>query len=95
MEDTLRKDLVPGARVEVVQQIAYRDRSLMGKIVGTIVEYMQKPTGSWFAHAKNDKLWLDRLKLRRDDGEIIVLNLDVNSRIEVLSAPAPTVPAAT
>ena len=26
--------------------------------------------------AKNDRLWLDRLELELDDGELVVLNLD-------------------
>jgi hypothetical protein len=39
-------------------------------------------TGSWFAHGKDDKVWLDRLELRRDDGELVTLNLDQWSMIE-------------
>ncbi len=41
-------------------------------------------TGSWFAHAKDDQLWLDRLELRLDDGEITVLNLDQYTAIEAI-----------
>ena len=67
----------PGAhRVTVLQQFAHRDpaKAWTNRITGTVLEYMQKHTGSWFAHSKNDKLWLDRLKLRKrrrraDDAE--------------------------
>ena len=52
------------------------------QVVGTVVSYQQKPTGSWYAHSRNDKLWLDRLTLRKDDGEITTLNLDEYSAIE-------------
>ena len=86
MEDTIRQQLVPGARVSVLQQFGHRDpaKAWTNHITGTILEYMQKPTGSWFAHSKNDKLWLDRLKIRRDDGELMTLNLDDYSHIEVV-----------
>ena len=38
---------------------------------------------SWFAHSKNDRLWLDRLVIKKDDGEITTLNLDEFSRVEI------------
>ncbi|MBI5763401.1 MAG: hypothetical protein HZA51_07745 [Planctomycetes bacterium] len=34
-----------------------------------------QPTGSWFAHGKNDRLWLNRLRLLKDDGEVVELIL--------------------
>lgn len=46
------------------------------------MSYDQQPTGSWYAHSKGDKLWLDRLKLRKEDGEIISLILDAFSHID-------------
>jgi hypothetical protein len=58
-------------------------------IEGTIVSFTQRPTGSWFAHSRDDLLWLDRIELRKADGEISVLNLDDYANVEVLeSAPA-------
>jgi hypothetical protein len=85
----IRKQLVPGARVKVTQQIAARDYTWTTAVRGTVVDYAQKETGSWFAHAKGDKLWLDRLTLRKDDGEITTLNLDDYTHIEVEN-PAPS-----
>ena len=83
MDDEIRKKLTPGAKVKVTQQIAARDYSWSSDVRGTVVSYQQKQTGSWFAHAKNDKLWLDRLTLRKDDGELTTLNLDEYSHVEV------------
>jgi len=83
----LRKQLTPGARVKVTQQIPARDYAWSTAVVGTVVGYEQKQTGSWFAHSKNDKLWLDRLTLRKDDGEISTLNLDEYSNVQVETAP--------
>src|SRR6188472_1572892 len=83
MDDALREQLRPGAKVKVTQQIAARDYALTSDVIGTVLRFEQKQTGSWYAHSKNDKLWLDRLTLRKDDGELITLNLDDYSRIEV------------
>lgn len=83
MEVSIREQLTPGKRVRVIQQIAARHYAWPTEVRGTIVEFKQKETGSWFAHAKDDRLWLDRLTLRKDDGEITTLNLDDYSRIEI------------
>jgi hypothetical protein len=88
MDDALRTQLRPGAKVKVTQQIAARDYALTSDVVGTVLRFEQKQTGSWYAHSKNDKLWLDRLLLRKDDGELTTLNLDDYSHVELLS-PAP------
>ena len=44
----------------------------------------QQKTGSWYAHSRDKKLWLDRLELRKDDGEIVVINLDQRTAVERL-----------
>ena len=86
MDDALRRQLRPGAKVKVTQQIAARDYTWTADVVGTILEFEQKQTGSWYAHSKNDKLWLDRLLIRKDDGELTTLNLDDYSHVELLEA---------
>jgi hypothetical protein len=57
-------------------------------VEGTVVRCGQSKTGSWFAHSKDHKLWLDRVELRKDDGELVVVNLDQYSRVEVLGSAA-------
>ena len=74
--------LPPGARVRVTQQLAQRDRVWTNTVEGVVTRYQQAKTGSWFAHAKDDRLWLDRLELRQDDGELTILNLDQYTVIE-------------
>ena len=91
MDDSIRKQLKPGVTVRVTQQIPHRDHAWADEVRGVIVSYQQKQTGSWFAHSKNDKLWLDRLTLRRPDGELVALNLDEYSRVEI--EDAATAPA--
>lgn len=83
----LAQTLSPGARVRVTQQIAARDYSLPTVVNGTVVRFEQRPTGSWYAHSKNDKLWLDRLVIRKDDGELTTLNLDDFTHIEAVAQP--------
>ena len=85
MDGSVRSQLKPGAKVRVTQQIVARDYSWSTPVSGTVVGFEQKPTGSWFAHSKNDRLWLDRLVIRKDDGEISTLNLDEFSRVEIES----------
>jgi hypothetical protein len=74
----------PGMRVRITQQIPFAKHGINTTFEGTIVRFGQQKTGSWFAHGKDDKLWLDRLELRKDDGELVVCNLDQYSHIEAL-----------
>ncbi len=70
----------------VTQQIPMGTRAESTTVEGTVVRFSQEKTGSWFAHSKDDKLWLDRLELVKDDGEHVVCNLDQYSRVEALDA---------
>jgi hypothetical protein len=72
----------PGQRVRITQQVARQRDAFTTTIEGTVVRFGQQKTGSWYAHSQDNKLWLDRVELRKDDGETVVLNLDRNSRIE-------------
>jgi len=75
-------DIQVGQRVRVIQQIVQRDETWTQQVEGEVVKIEQKKTGSWYAHGKDDKLWLDRLTLKKSDGEIVVCNLDRFSHIE-------------
>jgi len=71
-----------GQRVAVTQQIPQRERVWTTRFEGVVERAEQKKTGSWFAHSKDDKLWLDRLKLVKDDGEVVWVNLDRYTHVE-------------
>lgn len=73
-----------GMRVRVTQQMAYGTGVQSTTIEGVVVQFGQQKTGSWFAHSKDHRLWLDRLELRKDDGELVMVNLDRYSHVEVL-----------
>jgi hypothetical protein len=95
MDAQLRSRLQAGVRVKVTQQIGARNWSWSDVAVGTVVRFIQQQTGSWYAHSKDERLWLDRLTLRMDDGEITTLNLDEFSRVEIEPSGGPAAGAAT
>ncbi len=88
MDSNLRSQLMPGVTVIVTQQIAARDHTYTTDVRGVVVDYEQKTTGSWYAHSKDDKLWLDRLTLRKPDGELTTLILDDYSAVKIESGTA-------
>jgi hypothetical protein len=76
--------LTPGTKVRITQQIGARHYSFSAPVEGVVVKFEQRKTGSWFAHSATDKLWLDRVVLRKADGEISTLNLDEYSVVEAI-----------
>ena len=84
MQMSTHQDYTPGTRVRVTQQIPMGARAKTTTVEGVIVRFTQEKTGSWFAHSKDDKLWLDRLEIEKDDGERVVCNLDHYSRIDII-----------
>ncbi len=77
--------LRPGDHVRITQRIESRDRSWSSTVEGIVETCQAEVTGSWYAHGKNDKLWLLRLRLRKADGELTTLVIDHNSKVEKLS----------
>jgi len=88
MSESIGGTLKPGMRVRVLQQIPHGggggDGDWSTTIEGEVVSFGQAKTGAWFAGSKDDRLWLDRVEIRKDDGEITVCNLDQYSRVEVV-----------
>lgn len=80
----LVSSLAPGRKVRITQEIAARHYSFTTPVEGTIVKIERRPTGSWFAHGEADKFWLDRIVLRKADGEITTISLDEHSQLVAL-----------
>ncbi len=76
--------LKAGTRVRVTQQMPTPTGAWTTTIEGIVQRWRQATTGSWFAHSKDDRLWLDRLEVQLDDGEITLLNLDQYSRVDAV-----------
>jgi hypothetical protein len=68
--------LAAGDRLCVTQQMPMGGRTWSTTIEGELIRCRQAKTGSWFAGSRDGRLWLDRLELRLDDGELVLLNLD-------------------
>jgi hypothetical protein len=81
--------IAPGDRIRVTQRIDGRDRTWSTSLEGVVESRRAEPTGSWYAHGKNDKLWLVRIRLRKPDGEVTSLIVDHNTRVELLPPLAP------
>ncbi len=79
----------PGTPVCVRQTIELRGQDIETEIVGVIEAWEESPTGSWYAHARDGKLQLRRLKLRKVDGEITLLIVDNKTSIAKLEARTP------
>jgi hypothetical protein len=84
----IRQKLQPGMRVRVRQVVRGRNEVWTTDVEGEVVRCFTKRTGSWYAHGRDGRLWLDRLQLRKDDGELTTLNLDAESEVAVLEPAA-------
>lgn len=78
----------PGVRVRVEQTIHGGEATQLAtwttRVEGTVLSCEAEPTSSWYAHGKQDRLWLLRVRLQKDDGEISALNLDSASVVTIL-----------
>lgn len=79
------EDIGVGARIRVTQQVPRQSGAMQTSVEGVVLRVGQQKTGSWFAHSKDKKLWIDRVELRKDDGELVYLNLDQYSHVDVLA----------
>jgi hypothetical protein len=75
-----------GTPVCVTETVRRRDRATQTRTYGTVEAWDELPTGSWYAHGKDDRLWLRRLELRKADGEISLLVVDDSTSIAKLEA---------
>lgn len=84
-------------RVRIVQTVDTREGPWQTAVEGVVKAIRAKPTGSWFAHGKNDKLWLTRVLLQKDDGELVELVIDSDTSISLSEAAgkAPSAAPAT
>ena len=77
-------ELKPGQRIRIRQKIDRREGEWRAEVEGEVLEILEEPTGSWFAHAKDDRLWLRRIRLRKPNGEITTITLDQHSEVDAL-----------
>lgn len=78
-------ELKAGQRIRIYQEIERREGNWRNEIIGTVVEVMPQKTGSWNAHGRDDRLWLNRIRIRKADGEESLISVDQHTRYEVLA----------
>ncbi len=83
---TVAAKFPPGTPVCVRQVTRMRTGDFESEVVGVVEAWEDQPTGSWYAHGKDSKLWLRRLKLRKSDGEISLIVVDDETYIAKLEA---------
>jgi len=86
--DAIESQFPPGTPVCVRATVRRRDHDSVAEVVGVVESWDVLSTGSWYAHGKNHKLWLPRLKLRKADGEMTLLVIDNATEIARLEAVA-------
>ena len=83
MKPTLPNPISPGTVVRVEQRIVHGTAEYSTTIEGEVISHDLEPTGSWYVDGHEDKLWLTRLRIKKSDGEITVLNLDSNATVTI------------
>ena len=78
-------DIAPGDRIRVTERIVGHGQTWLTEVEGEVVSVRAEPTGAWYAGAKGDHLWLFRILLRKDDGEISNLIVDQNMGVQILN----------
>ncbi|MCH7592007.1 MAG: hypothetical protein IH989_04395 [Planctomycetes bacterium] len=73
-----------GTPVCVKQQVDLRDGSYQAEVVGVVELWEEQSTGAWFAHSPDHKLHLKRLRLRKADGEQVLLVIADSTEIAKL-----------
>ena len=84
MSSGLPQEIALGRRIRITQEIAARHYTMVTPIEGIVVCIERRPTGSWFAHGESDKLWLDRIVLKKSDGELSTISVDEHTSIQWL-----------
>ena len=84
MSDTAAQAYEVGSLVRVTKVLTHGEERSAFVIEGEVLRMGQQKTGSWYAHSKDKKLWLDRVEIKKADGEIVVVNLDDGAVVEVV-----------
>lgn len=80
----LEQKFPPGKKVRVTQIVDRRGKDYRCDTIGEVEGWEDAPTGSWFAHGKDDRYWLKRLKLKKMDGEQTYLVVDSETRLNFI-----------
>ncbi len=77
-------EIKPGQTIRIYQEIDRREGNWSNAVEGTVLEVGAEKTGSWHAHGRDDRLWLNRIRLKKADGELTTITIDQHTRCEIL-----------
>ncbi len=80
MSPTLAQ-LEPGQPIRIVQTINRREGAWQKEVSGTLLEVLDAPTGSWYAHGEQDRYWLRRLRIKKACGEVTLVSLAPDAKV--------------
>lgn len=81
---------VPGTRLRVTQHVRVGHRRWTTHVEGAVEAEGHRPIGGMEMGGKATYCYQPTLRLRRDDGEIIVVAIDDDSEVAEVSAPTET-----
>ncbi len=84
-----KHEIKPGQRIRVFKEVDRREGNWTHELSGTVLAVNAEETGSWHARGKNDKLWLTRIRLEKENGEITTIVADQHTRLELLDDTPP------
>ena len=76
----------PGTRLRIAQHVRVGGRQWVTQVEGLVEQESYRPVGGIEMGGKASFCFQPTLKLRRDDGELIVVTLDDDTTVEELAA---------
>src|SRR3954468_16357267 len=76
-----------GTRLRVTQRVRVGDREWTPQVEGVLEQEGLRPVGGMEMGGKSLYCHQPTLRLRRDDGEVTVVAVDEDTRVETLAAP--------
>ncbi len=78
----------PGSRLRVTQYVRVGHRRWLTQVEGVVVHESRRPVGGIEMGGKASYCHQKTLRLKRDDGELTVVTLDQETRVETIAQPA-------
>jgi hypothetical protein len=83
----LKPRFTPGTRVRATQRVRVGHREWTTQVVGVVEAEGLRPVGGMEMGGKASYCQQPTIRLRRDDGEVIVVALDDDTQVEAIPTP--------
>lgn len=85
--EPMKPQYPPGTRLRVTQYVRVGHRRWVTQVEGVVVGESRRPVGGIEMGGKASYCHQKTLQLRRDDGELTVVTVDQETRIETVGEP--------